>query len=417
MMHSSGGSKRFSSNDRILVTGGAGFIGSHTVDLLLERGYRVRILDNLQERVHPNGKPLWVPVDAEFIRGDVANRTDLSRALEGVDGVFHLAAYQDYLPDFSSFIHTNTESAALLFELILSDRRIFPVKKIVFASSQSVCGEGRYVCIGGEDIRTTRYGVESVRWANVKPTVTATRASGHGVVIPGPRPLDQLRQGHWEIKCPHCGREMEPLLIDEATVYPHTTYAISKYAIEMLADRLGRRYEIPTTCMRYTYVQGPRNSFYNAYSGIARRFAMRILHGLPPVVYEDGGQLRDYVNVRDVALANILALEHEAADFQVLNVGGGRAIMVLEFARIMLDAFGSRLEPRVAGEFRLGDTRHTVSDISAMRRLGWQPVIPVEQNVREYIQWLQTQSVRPEYLQEAERVMQESGVVQTASVT
>lgn len=409
--------RRFSSKDKVLVTGGAGFIGSHTVDLLLERGYRVRILDNLQKRVHPNGKPLWIPPDAEFIEGDVANRTDLSRALEAVDGVFHLAAYQDYLPDFSNFIHTNAESTALLFELIVSDRQRFPVKKIVFASSQSVCGEGRYVCTGGEDIRTTRYSVESVRWPNLKRTDTAKVTSGHGVVTPGPRPLDQLRQGDWELKCPHCGRKMEPLLIDEATVYPHTAYAISKYSIEMLADRLGRRYEIPTTCMRYTYVQGPRNSFYNSYSGVARRFAMRILHGLPPVVYEDGGQLRDYVNVRDVALANVLALEQESADFQVLNVGGGRAITVLEFARIMLDAFRSRLEPRVAGEFRLGDTRHTVSDISAIRRLGWQPLIPVEQNVSEYIQWLQTQSVRPEYLQEAERVMQESGVVQTASVT
>jgi dTDP-L-rhamnose 4-epimerase len=407
--------RRPSTGDKILVTGGAGFIGSHTVDLLLERGYRVRVLDNLQERVHPNGKPSWLPADVEFIQGDVANRTDLGQAMEGVDGVFHLAAYQDYLPDFSSFIHTNAESTALLFELIVSDRRLFPVKKIVFASSQAVCGEGRYVCTGGEDILATPHGAESARWRNARGTYSELATSGHGVLTPGPRPLGQLRQGDWEIKCPHCGRGMEPLLIDEATVYPHTTYAISKYAVEMLADRLGRRYEIPTTCMRYTYVQGPRNSFYNSYSGIARRFAMRILQGLPPVVYEDGGQLRDYVNVRDVALANVLAFEQEAADFKVLNVGGGRAITVLEFARIMLDAYGSRLEPRVAGEFRLGDTRHTVSDISAMRRMGWQPSIPVEQNVREYIDWLQTQSVRPEYLQEAERVMQESGVVQTVS--
>jgi dTDP-L-rhamnose 4-epimerase len=407
--------RRPSAGDKILVTGGAGFIGSHTVDLLLERGYRVRVLDNLQERVHPNGKPSWVPADVEFIQGDVANRTDLGQAMEGVDGVFHLAAYQDYLPDFSTFIHTNAESTALLFELIVSDRRLFPVKKIAFASSQAVCGEGRYVCTGGEDIPATPHRAESARWRNARGTYSELTTSGHGVLTPGPRPLGQLREGDWEIKCPHCGRDMEPLLIDEATVYPHTTYAISKYAVEMLADRLGRRYEIPTTCMRYTYVQGPRNSFYNSYSGIARRFAMRILQGLPPVVYEDGRQLRDYVNVRDVALANVLAFEQEAADFQVLNVGGGRAITVLEFARIMLDAYGSRLEPRVAGEFRLGDTRHTVSDISAMRRMGWQPSIPVEQNVREYIDWLQTQSVRPEYLQEAERVMQESGVVQTVS--
>lgn len=405
----------FSAGDRILVTGGAGFIGSHSVDLLLERGYRVRILDNLQPRVHPKGKPAWVPADAHFIQGDVANRADLTRALEDVDGVLHLAAYQDYLPDFSSFIHTNAESTALLFELIVSDRRRFPTRKIVFASSQSVCGEGRYVCTGGQDLSATPYAGQAVQAVRRRQVSSNVAAAGHGVITPGPRSLAQLRRGDWEIQCPQCGRAMEPLLIDEATIYPHTAYAISKYAIEMLADRLGRRYGIPTACMRYTYVQGSRNSFYNAYSGIARRFAMRIMYDLPPVVYEDGGQLRDYVNVRDVARANVMALERSEADFQVLNVGGGRAVTVIEFARVMLAAFGSRREPRVAGEFRLGDTRHTVSDISRMRSLGWEPTVAVEENVGEYIAWLETQTVSREYLLEAERVMQESGVVQTAA--
>jgi dTDP-L-rhamnose 4-epimerase len=365
----------------VLVTGGAGFIGSHTVDLLLEKGYEVRILDNLQPRVHPRGKPPWVPHEAEFVQGDVANPTDLARALDGVDYVLHLAAYQDYLPDFSTFIHTNTESTALLFELIVAGR--LPVQKIVFASSQAVCGEGRYRC------------------------------EEQGVVIPGPRPVEQLERGDWEIHCPHCGRYIEPLLIDEATVSPSTAYGISKYAIELLADRLGRRYGIPTVCMRYTYVQGERNSFYNAYSGIARRFALRIMHGLPPIIYEDGQQLRDYVNVRDVARANVLVMEHNDANFQVFNVGGGRAIRVLEFARTMLDAFGSNLEPVIPGEFRLGDTRHTVSDISKLQQLGWKPTISVEQNVREYIAWLQKQSVTEEYLLEAERVMREQNVVRS----
>lgn len=409
-----GWSSRFSRGDLILVTGGAGFIGSHTVDLLLERGYRVRILDSLQLRVHPKGKPDWVPGDAEFIQGDVASRRDLARALEGAAGVFHLAAYQDYLPDFSTFIHSNTESTALLFELIVSDRRRFPVRKIVFASSQSVCGEGRYLCTGGEDICSTHYASQSARRLQIQGSARVLPLPGHGVIVPGPRPLEQLRRADWEVRCIQCNAEMEPLLIDEATVYPHTTYAISKFAIEMLADRLGRRYEVPTVCMRYTYVQGPRNSFYNAYSGIARRFAMRIIHGLPPVVYEDGGQLRDYVNVRDVALANVVALERNESDFQVLNVGGGRAVTVLEFALIMLQALDSDLEPEVAGEFRLGDTRHTVSDIARIQQLGWEPSVPVEENVRQYIEWLETQSVSKEYLIEAERVMQESGVVQVA---
>jgi dTDP-L-rhamnose 4-epimerase len=409
------GKSRFSRGDLILVTGGAGFIGSHTVDLLLERGYRVRILDILQPRVHPKGRPSWVPAAAEFLQGDVANVHDLSTALAGVDGVMHLAAYQDYLNDFSTFIHTNTESSALLFELIVADRKRYPVKKIVFASSQSVCGEGRYVCTGGREVASTVYAGEAI----LHPSRAGKRAGQgepHGVIFPGARSLEQLRRGDWEVKCPVCGLPMEPLLIGEETATPHTTYAISKYAIEMLADRLGRRYDVPTACLRYTYVQGTRNSFYNAYSGIARRFAMRILQGLPPLAYEDGGQLRDYVNVRDVARANVIAMERDDADFQVLNVGGGRAVTVLEFARIMLDAMQSKLEPEVAGDFRLGDTRHTISNINRMRSLGWEPRIPVEQNVREYIEWITSQAIPADLLTQAEAVMRQSGVVQRAVI-
>jgi dTDP-L-rhamnose 4-epimerase len=409
--NASDNTNRFLRGDKILVTGGAGFIGSHTVDALLERGYRVSILDSLQLRVHPNGRPAWVPSEAEFIQGDAANPDDLARALESVDAVFHLAAYQDYLPEFSKFIHTNTESSALLFELIVSDPKRFPVKKIVFASSQAVCGEGRYVCTGGTDVSLTEYERQSIRPKHLRPAAAVKTGRGHGVVLPPGRSLEQLERGTWEITCPVCGLEMEPLLIDEWTANPHTAYGISKYAIEKLAGQLGPRYGIPTVCMRYTYVQGPRNSFHNAYSGIARRFAMRIMHGMPPVVYEDGNQLRDYVNVRDIARANVLVMEKEEANFRVFNVGGGRAVTVLEFARIMLDAFGSKMEPLVPGEFRVGDTRHTVSDITPLRELGWNPVVPVEQNVRQYIDWLETQTVNQEYLLEAERIMRQSGVV------
>src|SRR6266849_8434213 len=203
--NASNNTNRFLRCDKILVTGGAGFIGSHTVDALLDRGYRVRILDSLQERVHPKGKPAWVPSDAEFIRGDVANRSDLARALEGIDGVFHLAAYQDYLLDFSNFIHTNAESSALLFELIVSDRRRFPVRKIVFASSQSVCGEGRYLCTGGEDIRDSPYVAQSARPPDFRRSSPGSPTAAHGVFIPGPRSVEQLRRADWEVRCPQCG--------------------------------------------------------------------------------------------------------------------------------------------------------------------------------------------------------------------
>jgi len=368
---------------RALVTGGAGFIGSHTVDLLLERGYEVRILDSLQPRVHPNGVPSYIPSEAELMIGDVADRDVLARALAGCDYVFHLAAYQDYQPDFSHFIHTNTESSALIFELAVGDPVRFPIQKIVFASSQAVSGEGKFRCPVDDEI-----------------------------VYPKPRTLEQLQAGRWEHACPHCGGELLPVLLDEETcVHPHTAYGISKYAIELLAFNLGRRYGIATAAMRYTYVQGTRNSFYNAYSGIARRFALRIRAGLPPVCYEDGQQLRDYVNVKDVARANVLALEHPEADGLAFNVGGDRAVSVLEFAQIMLEETGSDLEPLVSGEFRLGDTRHTLSDNARMAALGWKPEIPVEQNVREYLEWLGEQEVPTDHLLRAEREMVEQGVV------
>lgn len=399
---------------KVLVTGGAGFIGSWTVDLLLEKGYEVTILDSLQKRVHPHGKPPWVPEQANFIKGDVADPKALKTALEGADYVIHLAAYQDYMPDFSRFIHTNAESSALLFELIVSDPLKYPVKKIVFASSQSVCGEGKYYCPSC----VAKEGVA----LRVKDSEKSGRVHSYenmpqgAAITPQPRSLEQLKNGDWDHHCPQCGGALLPLLIKETVVSPGTTYAISKYAIELLADRLGRRYGIPTACMRYTYVQGPRNSFYNAYSGIARRFALLLLNGFSPTIYEDGGQLRDYINVRDVAAANVLTMEKSAADFGVFNVGGDRAVTVLEFARIMLDAFGSDLEPSVTGEFRLGDTRHTISDTNSLRSLGWHPQFQVEQNVAEYVNWMQDQTDTAEFLQEAERVMRQQNVIQQAII-
>ena len=343
-------------NKLVLVTGGAGFIGSHIADLLLEKGYRVRVFDSLQERVHPHGKPKYLSEKIEFIKGDVANPEELLRALKGVDCIFHLAAYQDYLPDFSHFIHTNTESTALLFELILASK--LPVKKIVFASSQAVAGDGRWIC------------------------------ADHGEFWAEQRPVAQLAKGEWQIKCPVCKKDCQNVLMTENICRPITTYGISKYTIELLAGILGKKYGIPTVCMRYTYVQGPRNSIYNAYSGILRVFAMRILNNKPPVLFEDGMGLRDYVDVTDVARANVLVMEDDRANDQVYFVGGGKAYTGLEFAQTMLKVFGSHLKPQTPGIFRVGDTRSTVSDISAIGKLGWKPEKTLEQSLTEYHDWL-----------------------------
>ena len=370
---------------RALVTGGAGFIGSHTVDRLLERGYAVRILDALEPRVHPKGKPAWVPEEADLMIGDVADPADLARAMSGCEFVIHLAAYQDYLPEFSRFVHTNAESTALIFELAVANPKKFPLEKVLLASSQSVAGEGKYRCDAEDEFF----------W-------------------PDPRPLAQLESGEWDIPCPQCGSSATPALIDEATCNnPHTAYGISKYASELLAFRLGRRYGIGAVAMRYTYVQGARNSFHNTYSGIARRFALRLMTGLPPVCYEDGLQVRDYVNVSDVAAANVLALEADVSGV-ALNVGGGRGITVMEFARLMLSAYGSSLDPVVDGSFRLGDTRHTISDLGRMTELGWEPTFAIEDNVMQYVEWLDTQGVTTEHLQIVEQEMLSLGVVRTS---
>ncbi|MBI5305142.1 MAG: NAD-dependent epimerase/dehydratase family protein [Chloroflexi bacterium] len=371
---------------KILVTGGAGFIGSHTVDLLLEKGHSVRILDSLTPPVHIDGQmPAYVPRQVEFMRGDVRDRDAWARALAGVDAVFHFAAYQDYLTDFAKFFHVNTVGTALLYEIIVAKN--LPIRKVVFASSQATYGEGKYVC------------------------------ERDGVQYPPLRSLEQLMRRDWEPDCPVCGRKMKSVVTDEAQVTPHNQYAMSKYTQEMIALNLGKRYGIPSVGLRFSIVQGPRQSFRNAYSGVLRIFATRLLNDQTPVCYEDGQQLRDYVSVHDVARANVLVLEDPRADYQVFNVGGGRAITVEEYAHLVARVIGKDVVPRIPGEFRFGDTRHIVSDISKLCALGWQPHVPFESIVAEYVAWVRAQADARDYYQDAERQMKAMGTIRMASDT
>ncbi len=365
---------------KVLVTGGAGFIGSHTTDLLLEKGYSVRVLDSLETPVHPQKrKPDYIPEDVEFILGDVRNRSDLKKALNGVDFVFHLAAYQGYLPDFGKFAMVNDAGTALLYEIIVNER--LPVRKVILGSSQAVYGEGKYEC------------------------------PEHGTQYPPPRPLNQLEREEWEVRCPVCHQDMKPLTTEELRVNPHSQYAISKYCQELYALNLGRRFDIPTVALRYSITQGPKQSFHNAYSGILRIFTTRLFSNLPPIIYEDGKQLRDYVYVGDVARANLLAMENAAADFEVFNVGGDRAITALEYAELFNRTAGENIEPVIPGEFRLGDVRHIVSDVSKLKKLGWRPEVPLEQIIREYLEWAKVQPDVANYHAEAEREMKQKGVI------
>ena len=366
---------------KILVTGGAGFIGSHTVELLLSKGHTVRILDALEPPVHRDRQaPDYLPREAELMVGDVRDRAAWERALENVEAVFHFAAYQDYLPDFAKFFHVNAAGTALLYEVAVEKK--LPLQKIVVASSQAIYGEGQYNC------------------------------PQDGQQYPGPRPETRLRAQAWEPLCPLCGQPMQAEVTPEAAhVSPHNSYAMSKYAEEMLALNLGRRYGLPTVAMRYSIVQGARQSYRNAYSGAMRIFAMQALAGQPLTVYEDGQQLRDFVYVGDVARANVLVFEEPRADYQAFNVGGGRAVSVLDFARMVAAHAGTGAEPRVTAEYRFGDTRHIVSDITKLRALGWEPQGSFAGNIDEYLAWAQNQPDFGNYADAARAYMKKVGTV------
>jgi dTDP-L-rhamnose 4-epimerase len=204
---------------------------------------------------------------------------------------------------------------------------------------------------------------------------------------------------------------MRPLPIDEPNVNPHNQYAISKYCQELYALNLGRKFGIPTVVLRYSITQGSRQSFYNAYSGILRILTTRLFDNLPPIIYEDGKQLRDYVYVGDVARANLLAMENEATNFKVFNVGGDKAMNVLEYAQLFNRAAGKDIEVEIPGEFRFGDTRHVVSDISKLKKFGWQPEVFVEAIIEEYLNWAKAQPEVADYYAKAERVMKQEGVI------
>ena len=368
---------------RVLITGGAGFIGSHTADALLAQGHDVRLLDNLQQPVHLKGKPAYLPKAAEFIYGDVRDPNVLLYALRGVDAVYHLAAYQDYLPDFSTYFDVNSVSTARIYELIVAHK--LPIQRVIVASSQAVLGEGLYEC------------------------------ADHGRVIPDIRIEAQLARGDWEHHCAVCGKPMTPLATPEASINPQNQYALSKHSTESIAVSLGRRYGIPSVAMRYSIVQGPRQSFYNAYSGAMRIFALHLYFKKQPVIYEDGRQLRDFVNIADVVAANLLVLQDDRASYQVFNVGGGVAYTVSQFYDALQEETGRQLEPVLGRFYRYGDTRHIHSDTARLSALGWAPRFTIRDSIRSYWRYLNEQQDIEDIIEHAEKTMKRLNVVRSVA--
>jgi dTDP-L-rhamnose 4-epimerase len=362
---------------KILITGGAGFIGSHTADALLKKGHRVRILDSLAPPVHSGRWPKYISKKFELVRGDVRRKRDLVRALRGVSYVYHFAAYQDQRPDFSKFFETNTVSTALFYEIILEEK--LRVKKIILASSQFVYGDGKYQCVHGGSARNTSPARQDV--------VSGGRIeAGNNFFYPELRTLEQFKSRKFDILCEH-GKPAKFLKFKEnQQVTPTNSYGLSKKALEDLAFRLGKTHGVPTIAMRYSVVQGERQSPRNLYSGALRIFVTQAIKGKPITVNEDGMETRDFVNVHDVVVANLIVLGSHKADFQIFNVGGGRAYKVLDFAK-MVKRIANSDSSIVVGGFRRTDTRHAVSDISKLKKLGWRPRYTPEKSIRDYVEW------------------------------
>ena len=366
-----------------LVTGGAGLIGSHIVDAARAEGWQVRILDALERQTHPNGPPAWVPDDVEFLRGDVRTRKDWERALDGVDIVFHEAAYGGYMPEIAKFIHVNSYGTSLLLETIRNHD--LPVRKIVVASSQAVYNEGAYAC------------------------------PEHGHFYGTTRPVSQLEAGDYDVHCPVCGAASDPVPTDEgAPMGGENVYAISKADQERLVISYGRASGLPVVALRYSCTYGPRQSLFNPYTGVIAIFCTRLLNDLPPVVYEDGRQSRDLIFVEDIARANMLAASDDRANGQIMNVGTGNSVAIGDLASLLADRLGKSIQPDLPGEFRPGEMRALISDISRIGELGFAPRVTLEAGIDRYIGWIAEQGDVGEYFSAAERRLRQRQIVRKA---
>jgi dTDP-L-rhamnose 4-epimerase len=373
---------------RALVTGGAGLIGSHIVDLLLSEGWTVRILDNLEPNTHKFGKPAWINPAAEFVQGEVQDYATMLAALQDIDVVFHEAAYGGYMPEMAKYVLVNSFGTAQMLEII-RDRKL-PIRKVVVASSQAVYSEG------------------------------ATRCPEHGDVFPLLRPAEQLRAGDFSVHCPHvaqgttCGRPTESIPTPEAApVGGETVYGLTKVDQEKLVLLWGRQTGIPTVALRYSCTYGPRQSLFNPYTGVIAIFCTRLLNGLPPVMYEDGGQTRDLCFVEDIARANLLVATTDKLDGLPVNAGSGRATSVKDLAGIIARQLGVDLAPLARGEFRPGEIRSLISDISRLRTIGYEPRTSIEEGIARYVAWIKTQGSVADYFGAAEAGLRAKGIVQS----
>lgn len=368
---------------KILVTGGAGFIGSHLVDSLVEKGYDVRILDNLEEQVHQGKIPAYLNKKAEFLKGDVRNKSDLEKALDGVEIVFHEAAavgVGQSMYQIRNYIDINNVGTANLLDFLVNEKN--SVKKIIVAASMSSYGEGLYKCEKCNEL-----------------------------IEPELRDEKDIKSGNWELNCKKCNSSLKPIATPETkTRKSNSIYALSKLDQEEMVLMIGKTYGINAVSLRYFNVFGTRQSLSNPYTGVSAIFMSRIKNSNPPVIYEDGLQTRDFISVKDIASANITAMESNASNFESFNVGSGNPVTIKSVAETLIELHKSNVGPEITKKFRKGDVRHCFADNSKIKsKLGWKPEVSFREGLKEIIEWSATVKAEDKF-EQAAKELREKGL-------
>ena len=370
----------------VLVTGGAGYIGSHLVDALVARDYRVTVLDNLEPQVHRSGTwPSYANAKARYVKGDVRDRAVFEPLVLASQAVVHFGAAVSIgqsMYQIDRYVDVNTRGTALLLDILVNTKH--KVEKVIVASSIGVYGEGAYRC------------------------------AMHGAVAPAIRPEQQLAARDWEQHCPQCGMHVRSVPTPEdKALYRDNIYSMTKYHQEEMVLLIGKTYGIPSVAPRFFNVYGPRQSLSNPYAGVAAIWLSRLLNGRQPIVFEDGGQLRDFVSIHDVVDCLMLMLENPGADYLPVNVGSGQAITILEIATLLDRLLGSPIDPQITQTGRKFDIRHNTADIARARQtLGFAPKVTLDQGFAELIEWAKTTpDVAVDFFDTALQELQDKGLL------
>lgn len=372
----------------ILITGGAGFIGSNLSLKLVEKGYNVTVLDNLSPQIHgKNGEysELYQNIKdvVRFIKGSVLSYDDWKQALDGVDVVVHLAAETgtgQSMYEIEKYTDVNIKGTSIFLDILANEKH--SIKKIVVASSRAVYGEGKYRC------------------------------PNDGIVYPTERKDVDMAKGDFDVKCPVCGEKVEPMATDEnSKIHPSSIYGITKQVQEQMCMVMGKSLRIPTVAFRYQNVYGPGQSLSNPYTGILSIFSTRIKNGSDVIIFEDGKESRDFVYIDDVVNATILGIEKDEANYEVFNVGFGQKVDVLTVAKALVKEYKSSSKIIISGNYRLGDIRNNYADLTKIREiLGFEPKVSFEEGIRKFTEWVNTQEVKQDSYEKSIKEMRERGL-------